>query len=230
MAEKILVVDDKVEMTWLLKRALSEEGYEVEVAHDGQEGLRQAHTFRPDLVVLDVMMPGMGGLDMLRRLREFSDVPVIILTALDSEDQKVEGLNIGADDYVTKPFGIRELTARIQATLRRVSLPASGESRVLRFDGDRLIIDPVSHRVTIWGEEVNLTPTEYKLLLYLAYNAGRVLSYDQILDNVWGPGYEEGLTNVKLYIWYLRRKIEQDPSNPCYILTQRGVGYSMARL
>jgi two-component system KDP operon response regulator KdpE len=230
MAEKILVVDDKPEVTWLLERALSEEGYEVAVAHDGQEALRQAHVFRPDLIVLDIMMPGMDGLVMLRRLREFSDTPVIILTAVDTEDDKVRGLNIGADDYVTKPFGIKELKARIQATLRRVALPSSTEARVLRFDDEMLIIDPSSHRVIIRGEEVSLTPTEYKLLLYLAYNAGRVLSYEQILDNVWGPGYEEGLTNVKLYVWYLRRKIEQDPSNPRYILTQRGVGYSLAKL
>jgi two-component system KDP operon response regulator KdpE len=230
MAEKILIVDDKAEITWLLQRALSEDGYEAEVAHDGQEGLRKAHSFRPDLIVLDIMMPGMGGLDMLTRLREFSDVPVIILTAMDSEDEKVHGLHIGADDYVTKPFGIRELKARIQATLRRVALPSSTESRILRFDGDNLIIDPSSHKVTIRGDEVSLTPTEYKLLLYLAYNAGRVLSYEQILDNVWGPGYEDGLTNVKLYVWYLRRKIEQDPSNPRYILTQRGAGYSLAKL
>jgi two-component system KDP operon response regulator KdpE len=230
MVEKILVIDDKPEMTWLLKRALTEEGYEVETAHDGQEGLRQTHVFRPDLIVLDVMMPGMGGLDMLRRLRQFSDVPVIILTAVNTEDDKVYGLNIGADDYVTKPFALRELKARIQATLRRVAHPSSSEGHILRFDGDRLTIEPQSHRVTVRGEEVSLTPTEYRLLLYLAYNAGRVLSYEQILDNVWGPGYEDGLTNVKLYVWYLRRKIEEEPTNPRYILTQRGVGYSLTKL
>lgn len=230
MAEKILVVDDRQEMAWLLKRALTEEGYEVEVAHDGQEGLKQAHAFRPDLIVLDVMMPGMNGWDMLRRLREFSNVPVIILTAVKAEDDKVYGLNIGADDYVTKPVGIRELVARIQATLRRAALPPVGESHVLRFDGGRLAIDPASHRVTVHGEEVDLTPTEYKLLLYLAFNAGRVLSYDQILDNVWGPGYEDGSTNVKLYVWYLRRKIEEEPRNPRYILTHRGIGYSLAKI
>jgi two-component system KDP operon response regulator KdpE len=230
MVEKILVIDDKPEMSWLLKRALTEEGYEVETAHDGQEGLRQTHVFRPDLIVLDVMMPGMGGLDMLRRLRQFSDVPVIILTAVNTEDDKVYGLNIGADDYVTKPFALRELKARIQATLRRVAHPSSSEGHILRFDGDRLTIEPQSHRVTVRGEEVSLTPTEYRLLLYLAYNAGRVLSYEQILDNVWGPGYEDGLTNVKLYVWYLRRKIEEDPTNPRYILTQRGVGYSLTKL
>jgi two-component system KDP operon response regulator KdpE len=215
----------------LLQRSLSEEGYQVEVAEDGHEGLRQAHAFRPDLIVLDIMMPGMDGLDMLRRLREFSDVPVIILTAVNTEQDKVYGLNIGADDYVTKPFGVEELKARIQATLRRVATSSEPDkSRILRFNNDQLIIDPASHRVTVQGDEVSLTPTEYKLLLYLAYNAGRVLSYEQILENVWGPGYEDGLTNVKLYVWYLRRKIEQDPSNPSYILTQRGVGYSMTKL
>jgi two-component system KDP operon response regulator KdpE len=230
MAEKILVIDDKREMTWLLEHALSEEGYEIEIARDGQEGLRRAHVARPDLILLDIMMPGMDGWDMLRRLREFSDVPVIMLTAVGGEDDKVLGLDIGADDYVTKPFGMEELKARIRAALRRAALSPSDKTPILRFDGGRFVIDPASHTVTVRGEEVDLTPTEYKLLLYLAYNAGRVVTYDQILENVWGPGYEDGLSNVKLYIWYLRRKIEVDPSNPHYVQTQRGVGYYFSKL
>ncbi len=230
MAEKILVIDDKKEMTWLLERALSDEGYNVAVAFNGQEGLRQAHLVRPDLILLDIMMPGMDGWDMLRRLREFSDIPVIMLTAVGGEDDKVHGLDIGADDYVTKPFGMEELMARIRATLRRAALARANETTLLRFNGGQLIIDPASHKVAVRGEEVDLTPTEYKLLLYLAYNAGRVLTYDQILENVWGPGYEDGLNNVKLYIWYLRRKIEADPSQPVYLQTQRGVGYSFNKL
>jgi two-component system, OmpR family, KDP operon response regulator KdpE len=230
MAEKILVIDDKKEMTWLLERALAEEGYEVETAHDGHEGLRQAYASRPDLILLDVMMPGMDGWDMLRRLREFSDVPVIMLTAVGHEDDKVHGLDIGADDYVTKPFGMQELKARIRAALRRAASIQSSKSPLLRFNGGELIIDPASHAVTVRGKAVDLTPTEYKLLLYLAYNAGRVLTYEQILDRVWGSGYDESLSNVKLYIWYLRRKIEVDPGEPVYIQTQRGVGYFFSKL
>jgi DNA-binding response OmpR family regulator len=230
MAEKILVIDDKKEMTWLLERALSEEGYEVIVAHDGQEGLRQAYAFRPNLVLLDVMMPRMDGWDMLRRLREFSDVPVIMLTSVGTEDDKVHGLSIGADDYVTKPFGMQELKARIRAALRRAALAQSSESPLLSFNGGELTIDPASHTVTVRGQVVDLTPTEYRLLVYLAYNAGRVLTYNQILESVWGPGYDESLSNVKLYIWYLRRKIESDPADPVYIQTQRGVGYLFAKI
>jgi DNA-binding response OmpR family regulator len=225
MAEKVLVIDDKKEMTWLLERALVEDGYEVIVAHSGQEGLRRAYSSRPDLILLDVLMPGMDGWDMLRRLREFSDVPVIMLTAVGGEDNKVQGLNIGADDYVTKPFGMEELKARIRASLRRTALLSSGKPSILRFNGGQFVIDPAARSVTVRGQVVDLTPTEYKLLVYLAYNAGRVLSYDQILESVWGSGYEEGMSNVKLYIWYLRRKIEENPSDPLYIQTQRGVGY-----
>jgi two-component system KDP operon response regulator KdpE len=230
MAEKILVIDDKKEMTWLLEQMLAEEGYAVEIAQSGQEGLRQVYVNRPDLILLDVMMPGMDGWDVLRRLREFSDTPVIMLTAVGSEDDKVHGLDIGADDYVTKPFGMPELKARIRAALRRAASVQSSTNPILRFKGGELIIDPAAHTVTVRGKAVELTPTEYKLLLYLAYNAGRVLTYDQILERVWGLGYDESQGNVKLYIWYLRRKIEADPSNPVYVQTQRGVGYSFSKL
>ncbi len=229
MTTKILVIDDKQEMTWLLERALKEEGYEVAIAHDGEEGLRRAHAGHPDLILLDVMMPKMDGWDMLRRLREFSDVPVIMLTAIGDEEDKVHGFDIGADDYVTKPFLMSELKARVRATLRRASLPPTQDSPVLVFDGGQLTIEPSSHTVTVQDTQVDLTPTEYKLLLCLASNAGRVLTYEQILDNVWGPGYEHSLNNVKLYIWYLRRKIEADPRNPVYIQTQRGVGYFFSK-
>ncbi|MGD8625329.1 MAG: response regulator transcription factor [Anaerolineae bacterium] len=227
---KILIVDDSKDTTAVLERVLAEEGYEISVAHDGGEGLRRAFDFRPDLVLLDVMMPGMDGWLMLRRLREFSEVPVVMLTAVGGESNMVQGLDIGADDYLTKPFSIKELKARVRAVLRRTSRPASDSDLALRFDGGRLVIDPPSKRVTIQGEPVDLTPTEYRLLLCLAYNAGRVLSVDQILENVWGTGYEDSTANVKLYIWYLRRKIEDDPSNPRYVLTKRGIGYYLANL
>jgi two-component system KDP operon response regulator KdpE len=228
MAIKILVVDDSHDTTWLLKRTLTEEDYDVEIALNGLEGLRLAYNFRPDLVLLDVMMPDMDGWTTLRRLREFSDVPVIMLTAIGGEQSLVQGLDSGADDYVTKPFGMEELKARIRAVLRRKGLDEGSHSPLLQFDNGQLIIDPASQRVTVRGEVVNLTPTEYRLLLCLAYNAGRVLTSDQILENVWGPGYEDSAANVKLYIWYLRRKLEADPHQPDYIQTIRGTGYYLS--
>lgn len=229
MASKILVVDDAPEMTLFLEQALRRQKYEVAVAHSAREGLRKTHEFRPDLILLDVMMPEMDGWAMLRRLREFSDVPVIMLTAVGNTDSKVHGLDIGADDYITKPFEVQELKARIRSALRRSAAPPTVEAEQLSFDGGRLVIDPGSRQVYSQGQPVALTPTEYKLLLYLAFNAGQVLTFDQILDNVWGPGYEDSPSNVKVYIRRLRQKIEADPRNPRYILTQWGVGYSLAK-
>ena len=228
MPIKILVVDDSHDTTWLLKRTLTEEGYDVEIALNGLQGLRLAYNYRPDLVLLDVMMPDMDGWTMLRRLREFSEVPVIMLTAVGGETSLVQGLDSGADDYVTKPFGMEELKARIRAVLRRKGLDDASHSPSLQFDDGQLIIDPASQEVSVRGEMVDLTPTEYRLLLCLAYNAGRVLTSEQILENVWGPGYEDSAANVKLYIWYLRRKLETDPRQPHYIMTKRGTGYYMA--
>lgn len=227
--EKILVVDDAEETIWLLEKILTEAGYEVSIARNGREGLRQAHIFQPDLILLDIIMPDMNGWTMLHRLREFSDVPVILLTALGAEEEKVQGLDLGADDYLTKPYGIEELKARIRATLRRV-VSAPPAERLLRFDNGQLIIDPASHTVVVRGQTIDLTPTEYKLLLYLAHHAGQILTYNQILDAVWGPGYENGPTNIKVYIWSLRQKIESDPNHPRYLLTKRGVGYYLAKI
>jgi two-component system KDP operon response regulator KdpE len=230
MAVKVLIVDDAPDMTIVLSRVLHDEGYEVQAAHDGSDGLRAAFDFRPDLVVLDVMMPGMDGWTMLGRLREFSSVPVIMLTAVSGEEEMVRGLDQGADDYLTKPFSIVELKARIRAVLRRAAELPGREDRTLRFDRGQLVIDPAAQRVTVRGEVVDLTPTEYRLLLCLAYNAGRIVTVDQILDNVWGLGYEDSQDNVKLYVWYLRRKIEVDPGEPRYVLTKRGAGYYLADL
>lgn len=230
MATKILVVDDAPEMTAFLERVLTKDGYEVAVAQDAREGLRLVHQFRPDLILLDVMMPEVDGWEMLRRLREFSSAPVIMLTALGSTDNKVYGLDIGADDYVTKPFELQELRARIRSTLRRAAEGQAGQDQRFSFDGGRLVIDPVSRKVFVNGQEVVLTPTEYRLLLYLACNAGQVLSYDQILDHVWGTGFGESPANVKVYIRRLRGKLEADPRNPRYILTHWGMGYSLAKI
>jgi DNA-binding response OmpR family regulator len=229
MDRKILIVDDEPELAEMLERAFAKEDYAVLVALNGRDGLRQVHKHQPDLVVLDVMMPDMSGWETLRRIREFSQVPVIMLTAIQEENAKIQGLDQGADDYVTKPFGIRELMARIRASLRRAEMPTSNRDQMLVFYRGDLIVDPCSYRVTVRGEPVDLTPTEQKLFFYMAFNAGQILTHEQILDEVWGPGYEGGLTSVKVYIQRLRRKIENDPAHPRYILTQRGVGYCLAR-
>jgi DNA-binding response OmpR family regulator len=230
MATKILIVDDAPELTQLLKLALSRDGYQVEAANDGLEGLRKAYDLRPDLILLDIMMPGMSGMEMLARFREFSDVPVIMLTALDKTNVKIDGLNIGADDYVTKPFDTDELKARIRALLRRAALSAPETNQVLSFDGGRLVIDPYARQVTAGGELASLTPTEYRLLLYLAHNAGQVLTFGQILDQVWGPGYEDSPDVVKVYVRRLRAKLEPDPSHPRYIVTHRSTGYCLTKI
>jgi two-component system KDP operon response regulator KdpE len=175
------------------------------------------------------MMPEVDGWEMLRRLREFSDVPVIMLTALGGTEHKVQGLDFGADDYVTKPFEVQELQARIRSTLRRAGASVDDYDQHLTFDGGQFTIDPRARQITCRGETIALTPTEYKLLLYLAVNAGQVLTYDQILDSVWGPGYDDP-TNIKVYVRRLRRKLEPDPREPRYILTQWGVGYYLAKL
>ena len=230
MATKILIVDDAPELTQLLKLALSRDGYQVEAANDGLEGLRKAYDLRPDLILLDIMMPGMSGMEMLSRFREFSDVPVIMLTALDKTNVKIDGLNIGADDYVTKPFDTDELKARIRALLRRAALSAPETNQVLSFDGGRLVIDPYARQVTAGGELASLTPTEYRLLLYLAHNAGQVLTFGQILDQVWGPGYEDSPDVVKVYVRRLRAKLEPDPGHPRYIVTHRSTGYCLPKI
>jgi two-component system response regulator VicR len=227
---RVLIVDDAPDLTMLLSDVLGQEGYEVAVAHDAQQGLQLAHDLKPDLVLLDIIMPGMDGWEMLTRLRGFSDVPVIMLTAIGDTEHRVRGLDIGADDYVSKPFDMHELTARMRALLRRAGQPPTGVRSTLSFDDGRLIIHPDSHRVVSQGKEVNLTPIEHRLLVYLASNAGWVMTDEQILQNVWGPGYEDCLTNVKVYVRRLRQKIEADPDQPRYILTRWGVGYCLAKI
>jgi two-component system response regulator VicR len=230
MAVKVLIVDDEQEQTRLLERILTRDGYEVAVAHHAREGLDRAHDFGPDLILLDVVMPGMDGWEMLAQLREFSSVPVIMLTAMGGLEDRVYGLDTGADDYVTKPFETQELRARIRAVLRRVAAASEVTGTLLSLDGGRLVIDFVTHQVISQNRQVDLTPIEEKLLFYLARNAGSVMSYEEILDNVWGPGYEDSLTNVKVYVRRLRKKIEVEPSDPRYILTRWGVGYCLAKI
>jgi len=227
---KLLVVDDEEDLQQLLRAMLERRGYEVLSASGGLQAIRRLYHERPDLVLLDVMMPGMDGWETLKRIREMSTVPVIMLTALGEVNHVVQGLQIGADDYVSKPFDREELIARIEALLRRSTQPVDQADQTLSFDNGHLIIDPVSRRVVVHGQEVRLTPTEYRFLLYLAQNAGRVLTYESILSNVWDVAYQGGDKNVKVYATYLRRKIEPDPQQPRYICSERGVGYYMPKL
>lgn len=230
MAAKVLIVDDEPEQTRFLARILTREGYELAVAHSAREGLRRAYDFGPDLILLDVVMPGMDGWEMLAHLREVSTVPVIMLTAMGGVEDRVHGLDTGADDYVIKPFDTQELKARIRAVLRRAMTASDETGSLLSLNGGRLVIDLATYRVTSQGKQVDLTPIEQKLLFYLARNAGCVMSCEEILDNVWGPGYEDSLTNVKVYVRRLRKKIEVEPSQPRYILTRWGVGYCLAKI
>jgi len=230
MVPKLLAVDDEEDLQQLLKAMLERRGYEVLCASGGLQAIRLLYHERPDLVLLDVMMPGMDGWETLKRIREMSTVPVIMLTALGETPHIVQGLQTGADDYISKPFDREELTARIEALLRRCSQPVDQLDQALSFDHGQLIIDPVGRRVVVHDKEVRLTPTEYRFLLYLAQNAGRVLTYESILANVWDVAYQGGDKNVKVYATYLRRKIEPDPQQPRYICSERGVGYYMPKL
>jgi two-component system KDP operon response regulator KdpE len=181
-------------------------------------------TEMPDLILLDVMLPDLDGFEVLKMVREISSTPVIMLTAKGEEDDRVRGLELGADDYVTKPFSPRELSSRVKAVLRRVEVESGGDESVIEVD-DRLKIDFNRREVFVEGELVKLRPTEYRLLYHLVQNAGWVLTYDQILSRVWGYEYRDEPHYVRLYINYLRQKLEKDPSDPQYILTERGVGY-----
>jgi two-component system KDP operon response regulator KdpE len=224
-AKRILVVDDEERMIGFIRMNLELEGYQVLEAHDGFKALDMVRTQLPDLVLLDVMMPGMDGFETLRMLREFSSVPVIMLTAKGEEEDKVRGLELGADDYVTKPFGSRELSSRVRAVLRRAEMPSvSPEKAILKID-DRLSIDFNRREVIVEGKHIKLRPTEYRLLYHLIENAGWTVPHEQLLAKVWGYEYRDETHYVRLYVNYLREKIEEDPSNPKYILTERGVGY-----
>ncbi len=222
----ILVVDDETRIARMIRMNLEHDGYEVIEAYSGQQALDMVRSRMPNLVILDVMMPGLDGYETLQILREISQVPVIMLTAKGEEEDRIRGLELGADDYVTKPFSPRELMSRVKAVLRRTEGNAGGGSSddVIQVD-DRLKIDFGKREVWVDGELVKLRPTEYRLLYHLVQNAGWVMTYDQLLTKVWGYEYRDETHYVRLYINYLRQKIEKDPSNPEYILTERGVGY-----
>jgi two-component system, OmpR family, KDP operon response regulator KdpE len=219
----ILIVEDDAELVCLLQIILYSEKFEVLLAYDGCEGLDKFRAYHPDLVILDVRMPCMDGMETCRRIRETSDVPIIMLTCVADEMDKVRGLTLGADDYVTKPFSKNELMARVWAALRRGdSLPRP--SSTIHVD-DRLAIDPVAGKVWLHGKRVPLTATEYRLLMCLIYNAGRISTRQSLLTQVWGWEYMDQNDYLKVHICHLRKKIEPDPQQPRYILTERGLGY-----
>jgi two-component system KDP operon response regulator KdpE len=223
--KRILVVDDEPRMIGFIRMNLELEGHQVIEAHSGLEALEAIRTKLPDVVLLDVMMPELDGFETLRMLREFSNIPVIMLTAKGEENDKVYGLELGADDYVTKPFGPRELSSRIKAVLRRAEMPSTSPDQAILTIDDRLQIDFNRREVIVEGEHIKLRPTEYRLLYHLIENAGWTVPHDQLLAKVWGYEYRDEAHYVRLYVNYLREKIEEDPSNPKYILTERGVGY-----
>ncbi len=231
MNETILAIDDDRDLTHMLKAQLERKNYRVVMASSGREGLQKAYQVRPDLIILDIMMPGMDGWEVCRRLRELSNVPIIMLTARSMKGDVIKGLEAGADDYLTKPFSSKELDARIQAVLRR-SDDENGQrgSHSSFYSNGYLSIDFDRRVVTVKGKRIELTPTEFKLLSCLVRNEGRVLPHRYLLTEVWGPEYADDVDYVKLYIRYLRLKIEEDPSNPVYIMTEWGVGYRFSEI
>lgn len=220
---RILVVDDELQILKLLRVTLTSHGYEVAEAVTGREGLYGAATYRPDIIILDLGLPDMDGLEVIRRLREWSKVPVIILSAREQENDKIVALDAGADDYLTKPFGMGELLARIRAAMRHMA--GVEMEPVLAFDD--LVVDLAHRRVTVGGEEIKLTPTEYDLIKNLAIHAGKVLTHRHLLRTVWGPSYENDVHYLRVYMGQLRRKIESDPSRPRHIKTEPGIGYRL---
>ncbi len=221
---RILVVDDEERMVRFIRLNLEHDGFQVIEAYRGIEAIQRMRDSLPDLILLDVMMPDLDGFEVLKMIREISSVPVIMLTAKGEEDDRVRGLELGADDYVTKPFSPRELVSRVKAVLRRNESAAGGIRGLIEVD-DRLKIDFDRREVWVGGELVKLRPTEYRLLFHLVQNAGWVVTHDQLLAKVWGYEYRDEPHYVRLYINYLRQKLEKDPANPQYILTERGVGY-----
>ncbi|MHB8631997.1 MAG: response regulator [Candidatus Limnocylindria bacterium] len=221
---RVLVVDDEPAILRTVRANLIRHGFQVETAETGQAAIEHAHQ-HPDLIVLDLGLPDMDGLDVIRDIREHSNMPIVVLSAREAEQQKVSALDLGADDYLTKPFGIDELLARVRVALRHAARPAAGSGAVFRA-GD-LSVDLEHRRVHLGDAEVRLTPTEYSLLTALVRNADRVMTDAMLLQQVWGPEYGEEDHYLHVYVARLRRKIERDPQNPRRLLTEPGVGYRL---
>ena len=221
---RILVVDDEERMVRFIRLNLEHDGFHVIEAFNGTQAINKIRSDLPDLVLLDIMMPDLDGFEVLKIVREVSSVPVIMLTAKGEEDDRVRGLELGADDYITKPFSPRELVSRVKAVLRRTELASDATRGLIEVD-DRLKFDFDRREVWVEGKLVKLRPTEYRLLYHLVQKPGWVKTHDDLLTKVWGYEYRDEPHYVRLYINYLRNKIEKDPANPKYILTERGVGY-----
>jgi two-component system KDP operon response regulator KdpE len=220
---KILIVDDEPQILRALRAGLAAHGYDVVSAADGEEALDRAATELPDAVILDINMPKLSGLEVCKSLREWSAVPIIVLSVRDAERDKVTALDLGADDYLTKPFGTDELLARLRVALRHAQRAGGPTEPIVR--AGNVTIDLARHIVKRGEDEVRLTVTEYKLLAYFAANAGRVLTHTQILEHVWGPGYESETQNLRVYVSQLRRKLDPESQQPQMITTEPGVGY-----
>jgi two-component system, OmpR family, KDP operon response regulator KdpE len=218
---RILVIDDEKQIRRMLKTALAGYGYDMAEASTAHEGLSHATTFHPDLIILDLGLPDLDGTEVIVRLREWTDTPIVILSVREHEDDKIKALDAGADDYITKPFSMGELLARIRVALRHVT--RTEDEPVLVF-GD-LALDIARRIVTVKGKEVKLTPTEYEILKYLALQAGRVVTHRQLLRTIWGPNHQDETHYLRIYIGQIRRKIESEPSQPAHIVTEPGVGY-----
>ncbi|NJN95055.1 MAG: response regulator transcription factor [Anaerolineales bacterium] len=232
MTETLLLIEDDVTLCEALRFMLTKKGFQVEVANNAITGLQKAYAVKPDAIILDIMLPDMDGWQTCARFREMSDVPIIMLTALGSEENVVKGLNLGADDYIIKPVTAEELSARVRALLRRVTRsngPGSngptGNSRGPIFTYENLVIDFDKHEVTVDTKRVDLSPTEFRLLSVLVRHKGRMLPHEFLLTEVWGPEYVGEIDYLRLYISYLRRKVEKDPSKPSLIHNEWGVGY-----
>jgi DNA-binding response OmpR family regulator len=224
----ILVVDDEPKYVFIIKLNLEARGFRVIVGRDGEEAVKLAATEQLDLIILDIMMPGLNGFEACRQIRQFSPVPIIMLTAKAEESAKIEGLDVGADDYITKPFSIDELLARVRANLRRVELNEQSTPEA-DFQAGEFRIDRSQQRVSIGDREVSLTATEYRLLNELVNEAGRVLVPEYLLATVWGPGYEGDEAVLRQAMYRLRQKLEPNPKEPRYLLSKRGLGYMFVR-
>jgi two-component system KDP operon response regulator KdpE len=222
--KKILVVDDEERMARFIRLNLEHDGFQVIECYKGMQAVGLLRDKMPDVVLLDVMLPDVDGFEVLQLIREVSSVPVIMLTAKGEEEDRVKGLELGADDYVTKPFSPKELVSRVRAVLRRSDQSATTGEGIIEVD-QHLKLDFGRREIRLDGELIKLRPTEYRLLYHLVKNAGWVMTYDQILAKVWGYEYRDEPHYVRLYVNYLRQKLEKDPANPKYILTERGVGY-----
>ncbi len=224
MNEKILLVDDDPTLIQFVAEFLSNDGLQVLKASNGQEALRLAYMEHPELVVLDVMMPGMDGWEVTARLREMADIPIILITGKTSEEDKLRGFQLGVDDYVTKPFSFAELSARIRAVLTRINRKLRNDSAI-QFGN--CILDIPRRELKMGGDIIALTPTEYRLLEVLAQNRGHAVSETELVQAIWGANRQEDSSVVRRYIWLLRRKIEDDPSSPLWVVTVRGFGYRL---